>query len=69
MRRRYDGSTPPPDLLVFEGHRFTTEAQWVAAFDEWCAARARWLSQRALPDDALPPRVVNGDCPFDRSSI
>lgn len=68
MRRRYD-SVPPPELLTFPGHLYSTEAQWVAAFDDFNAAREQWLSQREMPPEALPPAVIDGECPFDRRSI
>jgi hypothetical protein len=69
MRRRLDGSVPPRELLVFQGRAYATAAEWEAAFEEWHQARARWLSLRELPEDALPPTRVDGDCPFDESQI
>jgi hypothetical protein len=70
MRRRYDADdVPPPELLVFEGFRHATDAAWGAAFDVFNEARERWRSQRELPVDALPPAVIDGECPFDPRSI
>lgn len=66
-RRRDDDSTPPPELLVFEGWRFTTAAEWEAAFKMWWDARDLWASQRGL--DILLPQEVIGDCPFDPTTI
>ena len=69
MRRRLDDSVPPRELLVFQGRDYATAEQWEAAFDAWHQARARWLSLRGLPEDALPPQRIDGDCPFDASRI
>ncbi len=68
MRRRYD-AVPPPELLVFEGFRYATDADWGAAFDAFNEARERWCSERGLPADALPPAVIDGQCPWDQSKI
>lgn len=69
MRRRLDGSAPPGELLVFNGRQFVTAADWEAAFAEWHRARERWLSLRGLPQDGLPPQRIDGECPFDPSSV
>lgn len=69
MRRRLDGSAPPAELLVFNGRQFATAAEWESAFAEWRRARERWLSLRGLPQEALPPQRIDGECPFDPSSI
>lgn len=68
MRRRYDDMTPHPDLLVFKGYTYATEADWVAAFGEWCDARERWCTERGIPEQSLP-KTIDGDCPFDPNSI
>jgi hypothetical protein len=68
VRRRYE-DVPPPELMVFEGHLYTTAAEWVAAFDEFCAARNRWLDERGLPVTALPEYKSTADQPWDPSWI
>ncbi|KZF00878.1 hypothetical protein A2J03_09845 [Rhodococcus sp. EPR-157] len=65
MRRRTDTSAPSTNLTVFDGRQFRTPAAWKAAFAEFLAARAAWSQEH---DGAqLPPREVNGGCPFDWS--
>jgi hypothetical protein len=70
MRRRIAADDVPPQrLLVFEGHRYATAADWGAAFDEFNAARERWLTQRGLPVQAMPPARIDGDQPWDEALI
>ena len=64
MRRKFD-AIPPPELLVFEGFRYKTEASWGIAFDQFHSARERWEAEWG----PLPVWVTNGDCPWDPDLI
>ena len=67
MRRRRDPGELPPELIVFEGFRYSTAAEWRAALDEFDAARRRWAAEHGVK--ALPERVIDGDSPMDWSII
>ena len=54
------------DRVVLWG---ANSAEWVAAFDEFCAARNRWLDERGLPVTALPEYKSTADQPWDPSWI
>jgi hypothetical protein len=69
MRRRWEGSDPPAELVVFNGRQFSTAEAWMAAWEQFHRARQRWVAQRGLPESALPHWQVNGDCPFDPATI
>jgi hypothetical protein len=51
------------DLLVFEGFRYRTEREWVAAFAEFRAARESWAQEHQGAE--LAPCEVDGYCPID----
>ncbi|EIC63012.1 hypothetical protein [Mycobacteroides abscessus] len=61
-RRRTEGEAPS-DLLVFHGVQYPSATEWVAAFEEFRAAREAW--NQANPGATLAPYDVNGYCPFD----
>lgn len=69
MRRRYDDTEPPAELLEFDGNArgFTTPAACRAAFDQWQAARQRWAVAHGVPESELPSRI--GDEPWDEDAI
>jgi len=69
MRRRYDDSQPPAELLEFDGIRdgYTTPESWDAALEEWQEARRLWAADRGMSVDELP--AVVGDAPWDPSAI
>lgn len=69
MRRRVNGSVPPPALLVFDGRHFRTTREWESAFADFHAARARWREERGLERGDMPDYTVVGDCPFDGTGV
>lgn len=65
MRRRLDPDEVTTDLVVFQGVRYRTTKAWQAAFDKFLAGREAWSQEHDGAE--LPPREVNGHCPFDHS--
>jgi hypothetical protein len=69
VKRRYD-AVPPPELLTFDGHGYTTAWEWERDFEALHAARERWRVEHGLPEEAMPDwNVLGHGCPWDPDSI
>jgi hypothetical protein len=71
VRRRVrddDATTPPADLLRFDGDAYFHDPKlWERKFAAWCAARDEWETDHGIEIELEPGAI--GDAPFNPDDL